>query len=96
MPCLSTPIRASLYYGHEPFFRIRLLISDSDQISKLIDSMEKESNAIRNESLKMCWYMRGGLTYTEAMNLSSEERAMIGRLIKDNLDTTKKSGLPFF
>jgi hypothetical protein len=58
--------------------------------------MERESNAIRNESLKMCWYMRGGLTYTEAMNLCSEERIMIGKLIKENLDTTKKSGLPFF
>jgi hypothetical protein len=58
--------------------------------------MEKESNAIRNEAIKMCWYMRGGLTYTEAMNLSNEERVMIGKLIKDNLDTTKKSGLPFF
>ena len=50
----------------------------------------------RNEVLKMCWYMRGGLTYTEAMNLSHEERTMIGRLIKENLETTKKSGLPFF
>ena len=58
--------------------------------------MERESNAIRNETLKMCWYMRGGLTYTEAMNLSSEERIMIGKLIKENLETTKKSGLPFF
>ena len=58
--------------------------------------MEKESNAIRNESLKICWYMRGGLSYTESMNLSHQERVMIGKLIKDNLDTTKKSGLPFF
>lgn len=44
----------------------------------------------------MCWYMRGGLTYTEAMNLGYQERDIIGRLIKDNLETTKKSGLPFF
>jgi hypothetical protein len=40
--------------------------------------------------------MRGGLTYTEAMNLSHREREMIGRLVKENLETTKKSGLPFF
>lgn len=40
--------------------------------------------------------MRGGLTYEEAMNLSSEERSIIGDLIKDNIETTKKSGLPFF
>jgi len=58
--------------------------------------MEKEATSIREESIKMCWYMRGGLTYTEAMNLNFQEREIIGKLIKENLETTKKSGLPFF
>jgi hypothetical protein len=40
--------------------------------------------------------MRGGLTYTEGMNLSSSEREAVGKIIKDNLETTKTSGLPFF
>ena len=44
----------------------------------------------------MCWYMRGGLTYDEAFNLSSQERDIINDIIKDNLETTKKSKLPFF
>jgi hypothetical protein len=47
--------------------------------------MDQESKQIRDEALKMCWYMRGGLTYTEAMNLGYQERDIIGRLIKDNL-----------
>lgn len=58
--------------------------------------MEKECGTIRDEALKMCWFMRGGLTYVEAMNLSHGEREIIGRLIKENLETTKKSGMPFF
>ena len=58
--------------------------------------MEKESNEIREEALRMSWYMRGGLTYDQALQLSATERKTIGKLIKDNLDTTKKSGLPFF
>jgi hypothetical protein len=58
--------------------------------------MEKEADGIRQETLKMCWYMRGGLTYTEAMHMSYNERKLIGILIKDNLDTTKKTGLPHF
>jgi len=40
--------------------------------------------------------MRGGVTYEEALNLSASERVIIGDLIKDNLEATKKSGLPFF
>ncbi len=58
--------------------------------------MEQESQQIRDEALKMCWYMRGGLTYTEAMNLGHNERNTISALIKENLETTKKSGMPFF
>lgn len=58
--------------------------------------MEQEAKSIREELIKMCWYMRGGLTFSEAMNLGLVEREIIGRLIKENLDTTKKSGLPFF
>jgi hypothetical protein len=58
--------------------------------------MEKEAMNIRSEILKLCWYMRGGLTYSEGMNLSSQERELINNIVKENLETTKKSGLPFF
>lgn len=58
--------------------------------------MEKEANQIRADNLKIVWYMRGGLTYSEAQLLSPKERELIGQLVKENLETTKKSGLPFF
>ena len=44
----------------------------------------------------MSWYMRGGISYDHALQLSVGERKLINKLIKDNLETTKKSGLPFF
>lgn len=40
--------------------------------------------------------MRGGLSYDDAMQLGHEERDIIANIIKNNLDTTKESGLPFF
>ena len=40
--------------------------------------------------------MRGGLTYEEAIMLSQTERNIIGDIIKDNMETTKESGMPFF
>jgi hypothetical protein len=61
-----------------------------------IDQMEKDCNDIRQEALKMSWFMRGGLSYDQALNLSSVERGLLSALIKENLETTKKSGLPFF
>lgn len=58
--------------------------------------MEKESTEIRQEALKMAWYMRGGLSYVQALQLSTSERKIISELIKEHLETTKKTGLPFF
>jgi hypothetical protein len=58
--------------------------------------MEKDSDTIRQEALKMVWYMRGGLTYDHALQLSVSERNLINDIIKGNLETTKKTGLPFF
>ena len=40
--------------------------------------------------------MRGGISYNDGMMLSPEERKMISKIIKSNLETTKESGLPFF
>ena len=40
--------------------------------------------------------MRGAVTLDEGFNLSYEERSIIGDIVKENLETTKKSGLPFF
>jgi hypothetical protein len=58
--------------------------------------MEKESNSIRQEALQLAWYMRGGLNYDQALQLSVAERKIINEIVKGNLETTKKSGLPFF
>jgi hypothetical protein len=40
--------------------------------------------------------MRGGASYEDLLNMSYSERTAIGNLIEENLETTKKSGMPFF
>jgi len=69
---------------------------DSDAVSKYVDGMDDEINEIRLEALRMAWYMRGGLSYDQLLQLSISERKLIGQIIKDNMETTKKSGMPFF
>jgi predicted RNA-binding protein Jag len=58
--------------------------------------MEKECENIKSGALKMAWYMRGSVSYTDILNMSPSERKAISSIIDDNLETTKKSGLPFF
>ena len=65
------------------------------EILRLSEKLDKEAKAIKKDALKLCWYMRG-LSYAEAMNMSWEEREIVGEIIKENLETTKKTGLPFF
>jgi hypothetical protein len=72
------------------------LILDADAIAKAVDDMEGEAKQLRSDVLKMCWYMRGGLSYTEAMHLNHTERELINDIIRDNLETTKKTKMPFF
>jgi hypothetical protein len=62
----------------------------------MVDAMETDTKNIRLDVLKLCWYMRGGLTYDEAMQMGQSDRAIINDIVKENLETTKKSGLPFF
>jgi len=69
---------------------------DSDAIGKLLEQMDKEIINIRQEAMHMAWYMRGGLSYEQALQLSQTEREIVSNLIKENMETTKKSGLPFF
>ena len=69
---------------------------DNDSISAWLDSLEKESKALKKEVLQLCWYMRGSVSYSEAMEMSPSEREIIVKIVKDNLETAKKSGMPFF
>ena len=96
MQRMRAQIFSGIYSGSIKFFRRRLLTSSPEQINDLVEGMQKDCQQIRREALKMSWFMRGGLTYDQAMSLALDERNLIGELIKDNLETTKKSGLPFF
>lgn len=75
---------------------MKLLHLDHEGVKKLIDDMESECSSIKNNALSMSWYMRGGVTYEDILNMSNEEREEIKKIIDSNLDITKKSQLPFF
>jgi hypothetical protein len=67
-----------------------------DEIQELSEKMEKQTKALKNQLYKLCWYMRGSLSFSESFDLSLEDIEIISEIIKDNLDTTKKTQMPFF
>lgn len=58
--------------------------------------MEKECADIKKSALTMSWHMRGGASYGDILNMSTEERKQINLLIEDHMEVTKKSGLPYY
>jgi hypothetical protein len=62
----------------------------------MIEDMEKDCDSIKHGALKMSWYMRGGASYEDILNMSIAERNAIHKIIEENLETTKNSKLPFF
>jgi hypothetical protein len=72
------------------------LTASNEEIVEYLEQLDKESKAIRDELMRICWYMRGSISYEEAYYLSLEDKRIIAKIVKENMETTKESGLPFF
>lgn len=66
------------------------------EIEAEVKKMEDESKALKKELYKLAWFMRGSLSVEEAYMLDFSDREVLAEIIKENLETTKESGLPFF
>jgi hypothetical protein len=69
---------------------------DLEGINTLSLNYEKDTKALKEELFRMCWFMRGGLSFTEAYSLSPEDREIIAKIIADNIEKTNTSNMPFF
>ena len=63
---------------------------------KHLKDLDSACKNLKLELMKICWFMRGGMAWQESLNLSPDERAIVSQLVKENMETTKKSGQPFF
>lgn len=75
---------------------MRLLYLDIESFEKLVVQFDRDIKAIKSELLKLCWNMRGGLSYTESHLLTPDERAWIASLIDENIEVTNTTKLPYF
>ncbi len=72
-----------------------LTMGDSEIVSHL-KGFDNQTKNLKLEIMKICWFMRGGMSWQEALNLSPDERSIAAQLVKENMDTAKKTGQPFF
>jgi hypothetical protein len=62
----------------------------------MVNQMAAESKAFKHELLKLCWFMRGGVTISEIYQMTLDDRMIMADIIKEHMEVTKESGLPFF
>ena len=76
---------------------MRLLsIVETADIERIIQEYDDNTKALKEDLLRICWFMRGGISYNESHMLSHDERTIIYSIIEKNLQTTKDTQLPFF
>jgi hypothetical protein len=68
----------------------------ADQINDLILEFSSNTRALKEDLLRICWFMRGGIGYDECHMLTHDEKIIVSKIIEKNLETTKESGMPFF
>ena len=52
------------------------------------------TRALISEVIQLVYFMRGAVSYTEAMNLTYGEREMIGKFIEERLEAEAKRPHP--
>jgi len=58
--------------------------------------LERQQKQFKLELMRLSWFMRGSVSLEEIYYMSPDDREICSNLIKENIETTKKSGLPFF
>jgi hypothetical protein len=68
----------------------------ASEIPEFLIGFDKQVEEFKKELVRISWYMRGGVTVQELLHVYSfDDRESMYSVIKDNLETTKESGMPF-
>ena len=71
-----------------------MIIPDSE-LEDYVNSFDLQCKQIKDDIFTISWYMRGGVTAQELLHIYSyEDRTIMNGIIKNNIELTKKSGLP--
>ena len=72
-----------------------LLRLPNSEIEGYLKNLEQQTKGIKEEIFRLAWYMRGSVSSTDLFYLySNEDRAIISEIVKENIELTKKSGMP--
>lgn len=67
----------------------------NSEIESYVKSFENIQKQIKDEIFRLSWHMRGGVSSQDLFHVYSyEDRQIINEIVKDNIETTKKTQMP--
>lgn len=69
---------------------------DPDLYRDTITRLQSETSKIVHSVVELTWYMRGGLQYPDALNLTRGERDMMRSFIESRMEKQKDQSFPVY
>lgn len=67
----------------------------NSEIEAYLVSMDASAKNFKENLFRISWYMRGGVTVNDLLYLySQEDRELISKIVKENIEITEKTQLP--
>lgn len=70
------------------------MTATQQDIQKKSDNFEKELDMFHKNMLRLCWYMRGGVTIEQMYDMPPAHLEHINSIVEDNFEMSKKAGMP--
>jgi hypothetical protein len=68
---------------------------NNSEIEPYLVSLDTGAKNFKENLFRISWYMRGGVTVNDLMFLySHEDRELISKIIKENIEITEKTQMP--
>lgn len=67
----------------------------NSEIESYLKSFDDDVKTIKDEIFRISWFMRGGVNSQDLFHLySQEDRDIMNKIIKENIENTKNTKLP--
>ena len=71
-----------------------LLRLPNSEIEEYLKRLDAQAKGIKEEIFRLAWYMRGSVSSNDLFHIyGHEDRLIIGEIVKENIELTKKSGM---